>query len=329
MSEQTTTSTTIDTNRSGATVRRLTPNQPLALSACAIVFATVLSLGNAHAESSIQECDRLAAADYDHQQNSTGISDEALMGRTASNAQAEQACRQAVLTSPENNRARFQLGRVLILGGKSFEGEDYTKMAAESSYLAAAYFLGKSYYRGWIETPNIPEAVNWLTVAAAQGQPDAQHMLGAMYRYGRGTDVDLESAYRLLNEASAQGHAEAGVLLGGMYYEGAYVNRDLKKAFQLFKAAAEKGSRYGQYTAGMMYLQGEGTTKNPTAGLKLLGESAGRNYSLAQIELAKIYHDGELVEKDESKSRHWFCQAGAAGREQYFSLYGKSLSCMH
>jgi len=313
--------------RSRLTAKRTVLNWGLAVSAAALGLAAFLSSAQAATESSIGECDRLASADYDYQHPAIGIPDKELMGRTSKNAQAEEACRRALLDDRENARIRFQLARALILGGKPTEGEQLAVIAAESNYRAAQYFLGKSYYRGWIESPNFPEAVNWLSIAADQGHPDAQHMLGAMYRYGRGICVDLKKAYQLLSAATKQGNVRAGLLLGGMYYEGVYVGRDIDKAFQLFRAAADEDIVHAQYTTGVMYLQGEGTSKNSSAGLRLLMQAAEKNYPLAQVKLGTIYYEGNIVEENKSESRRWFCRAGALGMEQYFALSRETLTC--
>lgn len=320
--------TTVFVNdRSRMTAKRIVLNRGIAVSAVALGLAAFLSLAHAATESPIGECDRLASADYDYQYPATGIPDEELLGKTSKNTQAEKACRRAFLNDRENARIRFQLARALILGGKPIEGEKLAIVAAESNYRAAKYFLGKSYYRGWIESPNFPEAINWLSMAADQGHPDAQHMLGAMYRYGRGVNIDLKKAYQLLSAATKQGNVRAGLLLGGMYYEGAYVDRDIDKAFQLFQAAADKQIVHAQYTTGVMYLQGEGTRKNSSAGLRLLMQAAEKNYLLAQVKLGNIYYEGQIVEEDKSKSRRWFCRAGALGMEKYFALTGETLTC--
>lgn len=281
----------------------------------------------AETDRTVELCNRLAAASYDYRNPYPAVSDDSLMGQSLKNLQAESTCRKALENDKGNLQTKFQLARILILAGKSNEGEKLAIEAAESGYGAASLLLGHSYYKGWIDKPNKSKAVKWFSIAAEHGNADAQLVLGAMYHSGDGVDSDQEKAYQLLDASARQGNAGAQFLLGAMYYEGTFVDRDLAKAFELFKASADQGLVHAQYTTGLMYLDGEGTKKNSPAGLALLTKAAENNYPLAQSKLGSIYFEGKLVEMNKDKSRRLFCLAGAFGKESYFALSGEELIC--
>ena len=287
----------------------------------------LFAYGASHSNNSVQLCSWLASAVYDYQESHTPVSDSVLMGQTETNAEAENACRQALIDDPENPQIEFKLARVLILSGRSSEGEQLAKKAAKSGYTAAMFLIGKAYYQGWLGRPDFSKAVEWLSEAANKGHQDAQLMLGTLYRYGHGVKVDLKKAYELLSEAAAQGNSRAQYLLGMMYYEGVFVDQSASIAFSLIKNSADQGVTHAQFTAGLMYLHGNGTTKDPTAGLDLLEKAAISGYSLAQIQLGDIYFEGKLVESDKSRSRDYFCRAGALGKERYFDITREELNC--
>ena len=60
----------------------------------------------------------------------------------------------------------------------------------------------------YAEPKGVPQdyaaAVNWLSKAADQGQPNAQFLLGAMYVDGNGLPQDFVTAHMWLNLAAAR-----------------------------------------------------------------------------------------------------------------------------
>ena len=70
------------------------------------------------------------------------------------------------------------------------------------------------------------KAVEWLKLAAAQGNAMAQCGLAACFAEGTGVDKDAGKTAKLLKLAAAQGNADAQAVLGFYFAEGRSVNND-------------------------------------------------------------------------------------------------------
>jgi hypothetical protein len=65
------------------------------------------------------------------------------------------------------------------------------------------------FYSGRGVAQSHEEAVKWLRLAAAQGEPNALYNLSLCYAHGHGAPQDLDEALKLCKRAVAKGHARA------------------------------------------------------------------------------------------------------------------------
>jgi TPR repeat protein len=95
----------------------------------------------------------------------------------------------------------------------------------------------------WI---NMPEAIKWYQLAAAQDQSGAQHYLGRCYLAGKGVEQDEQHGLDLIRRAAGQNHTDSLRTLADLYTHGIGEPRnDQDRPMQLLQRAVqnEPGSR--------------------------------------------------------------------------------------
>jgi alginate biosynthesis protein AlgK len=117
-----------------------------------------------------------------------------------------------------NGRAADQPRAELLLGKLYYEGkwvlpdakaaEQHLKKA-EGSEIAAHYYLGQIYRRGYLGNVDSQKAADQLLTAARGGQNSADYALAQLFSQGRGTKPNLLNAYVFSQLALAQGTPEA------------------------------------------------------------------------------------------------------------------------
>ena len=119
-------------------------------------------------EEIINDCDRLAAhsSDPEKPDNLIGIADDNLDVEAAL-----EACMEAVDSSPENPRYKFQLGRVLAVGGAYQEAAGFLQAASDSGYAAAKFYFSQLYATGQGVAEDTKTAQNLYDEALAGGFP--------------------------------------------------------------------------------------------------------------------------------------------------------------
>lgn len=121
----------------------------------------------AQPEEVITECDRLAAHPGDPErpgQQKKYVSDDNLDVQSAI-----EACIEAVKSSPDNMRYKFQLGRVLAVGGAYEEAVSFLQEASDSGSAAAKFYLSDLYATGHGFPENMQMAQKLYDEAIAGG----------------------------------------------------------------------------------------------------------------------------------------------------------------
>jgi TPR repeat protein len=90
---------------------------------------------------------------------------------------------------------------------------------------------------------NVAEALEWLQLAADQGDCLAQYILGCHYAQGDGVEQDYGRALELLHKSAEQDCPEAQCKLCDIYEHGNGVEPDAAEAFAFFNLAARKDAR--------------------------------------------------------------------------------------
>ncbi len=274
------------------------------------------------------QCDRLAADPVDYERVAPSVDDLRFWPK-----QAMVACREAVAMSPDVPRLRFQLGRALLALGNVDEARAALQDAADAGYAAADLYLGRMFESGSYGERNVEKAFEHYRLAAEHGHQDAQIGIGLMYRNGVGVEADTWQAFNWFKKAADQGNPHAHFFVGTMYSGGEHTPpgerpvADHTMAVRHFEIAAEAGIPGGQFALGLMYLTGLSVEKNTKKGLKLMESAAEQGFVVASLELGKRYLRGEDLPQDRQRAIHWYCKAGAAGRNIFQNTYGESLDC--
>jgi localization factor PodJL len=109
---------------------------------------------------------------------------------------------------------------------------------------------------------NLPDALTWLTKAAAQGQAVAQYRLGTMYEQGQGVPANPATAAHWYQLAADQGNRKAMHNLAGVLYHSALGKPNLPEAARWFAKAAGLGLVDSQYNLAILYERGEGVPQS-------------------------------------------------------------------
>lgn len=262
--------------------------------------------GSNEARPRAHSCDRLAAYPEDPGAATRGVYHLS----AAEAARAIDACEQALVEFPGEQRFRYQYARALRHAERDDEAVELYRQLAEEGYATAHVALGAAYEGGagvlqhygkalqwylraaeedqplaqvrlawmYLNGRGVPqsdaEALNWARKAAQQGSAIGQYALGWMYDAGRGIESDSAEALRWIREAAEQEYPRAEAYLGNFYLQGRGVRQDTAGAVQLFRRAAEKGDSYGQKMLGWAYLEGRGVRQDPDEAAQWLRKAA-------------------------------------------------------
>ncbi|UUZ53098.1 sel1 repeat family protein [Massilia sp. H-1] len=130
------------------------------------------------------------------------------------------------------------------------------KPGADAGLAENQFAMGVALMAGSGVAKDMPQAFRWMTLAAAQEQPEAMFALGAMYEDGAGVTASQSSALDWYRKAAALGQSEAQFTLGHRYRYGRGVERDAGQALRRYRAAAGQGHSGAMASLGEMYGRG-------------------------------------------------------------------------
>lgn len=189
------------------------------------VFALVLSIGGASAQSYNDAIGALGRHDYEP------------------TVQLLKA-----LSEQGRPKAALILGTLYATGkgvSKDYvEAVKWFRKGAEQGDADAAYSLGYMYGKGLGIQQNRVEAARWQLWAAEEGHPSAQYAIATRYVIGSGVHRDYTTAATWFDRAAEQGIAEAQVALGTMLALGKGVSQDSVAAYSW--ASVALASRTGK-----------------------------------------------------------------------------------
>ena len=151
------------------------------------------------------------------------------------------------------------------------------------------------YERGFraLEDGKFDEALYYISLYAANGDPRAQYTMGVMHRRGAG------------------------------------VKQDNREALLWFLAAAESGHMLGQYAAGLAFDQGRGIDRDFDNAVHYLREAALNGHAAAPVQLGNVYFDKANPAADNAKAHFWWTIAerrNAPGARQNLSRLARTIS---
>ena len=156
-------------------------------------------------------------------------------------------------------------GSTLILCGLIWLWAALSPVAVSTSH-------ANGYERGFaeLEAGNYEEALYYISLHAANGDPRAQYTMGVMHR------------------------------------KGVAVKQDDREALLWFLASAEAGYMLGQYAAGLAFDRALGTDRNVTNAIHYLQEASLSGHAVAPLELGNLYFKGNGLPSDPAKAFFWW-----------------------
>ncbi|HTM82118.1 tetratricopeptide repeat protein [Asticcacaulis sp.] len=177
------------------------------------------------------------------------------------------------------------------------------------------FTLAEAAHRGEVDAP-LPEAIAYLVKAADQGQLVAQATLGTVvYFYGtNGAAQDVPRAVGYIRLAAAQNDPLSMDMLGMMYVSGANgVERNPAEGVRLLKAAAAAGKADAAGVLAILISADDFGMRDDAAAFAYAQQAARGGDKQGQVVLAKFYYFGQGTDKNIVEAARWFTAAAAQG----------------
>ena len=152
-----------------------------------------------------------------------------------------------------------------------------------------------------------------LTASARAGNTDAQAELGLNYLNGVGVAADENFALDWLQLAAENGQPVAQYTLATLYAREGSAIHDPATAKYWYQLAAENGNRMAMNNLAMFYAQGLGTDADITEAAHWFSMAAALGFGVAQFNLAVLYERGDGVPHDLVEAYKWYALAAAQG----------------
>jgi len=192
---------------------------------------------------------------------------------------------------------------------------EFLSMAAEQGDIASISMLADSYFTGCGVGLDAERAIKLQKEAAEAGLDVAQFSLATYYMFGENDiEINYSEAVKWLSMAAAQNHMESVFLLAECYFYGYGIDIDLAKAIELLSIAAGENHERSQIMLGDCYFSGTGVGKDFNIAAKFYYEAASAGNSRAQYNLGTCYilgHNG--FEKNDLEAVKWFGRAAEQG----------------
>ena len=179
--------------------------------------------------------------------------------------------------------------------------------------------IGKNYYHGTNNRKQDFEvAVEWWTLAAAQGNAEAQWLLGNAYLFGRGVEKNKEEAHRLwkLSQQNRFGK-DAQNPIPQTYTTPLVTKSDSSPNLTGNTLAyAQSGDARRQYEMGKMCYYGDGMPQDSEQAVEWWKLAAAQGNADAQLSLASAYRTGTGVDQNQRTANYWLEQAETQRTEE-------------
>jgi len=201
---------------------------------------------------------------------------------------------------------------------------------------------------------NDKRVLKWLTLGAANGDPESALRLGKAYiGGGYGLKKDPKEGEKYLLQAARDGSAAASTKLGLMYLKGDSVSKDEAKGMLLLQgaavnrnaeaqryleanvkktdwervskiqwvlAAAEQGDAEAQARLGVLY--SSSPESNYQEALAWYKKAASRGSTRAMVDIGDMYKRGEGVLANLQEAFNWYSKAAEMGNGDAMSMIG-------
>lgn len=186
--------------------------------------------------------------------------------------------------------------------------------------LGAAYMSGTKYPKDYqVSAKYLLQAAQQqpLNGGLKSEQAMAQYWIALMYEEGRGVEKSHEKAIQYLQLAAGNGNYPAQYDLGSLYEQGAGgITMDKARACELFVKAADQGHPKALHNAGYCNQVGVGVKKDAQQAIVYYTKAAGVGDVRSEYNIGVLY--SQLGQAD--KSYFWLRVAESSGVEQAKSL---------
>jgi TPR repeat protein len=173
-----------------------------------------------------------------------------------------------------------------------------------TSQALAQYWIASMYEQGSGLEKSHDKAIQFLQMAANNGNPSAQFDLAALYNDGTGgMTKDVPHACELFEKAADQGNVKAMHNVGFCYQVGSGGKKDENRAIDYYTKAAEAGSTRSQRNLGILFGQ-SGRAEKAYFWLRV-AEASGDTEKKSLIDVAKEHLTASQVEQQEKEIGAW------------------------
>lgn len=217
---------------------------------------------------------------------------------------------------------------LLINKGNMHEGLGWLERAANAGDVGAMNSLGRAYLGGNDVSPDLPKALNWLSVAASSTHTGLRHdVADSMFWLGNYYEAyaeppDLATAILWYTRASEQGNVKATECLAQAHVDGRGVKKDFVIARAWLEKALQQGSTIAAYALGNMLMAGEGGLRDQARARDLFEIAANAGHGGAMFCLGTLYRDGAGVQQDYAIAGMWFEHASTQGNADAMEALG-------
>lgn len=190
---------------------------------------------------------------------------------------------------------------------------NWLRLAATQGQARAEYEYGRYLERTGAKASAIVGPSDWTRRAATAGNALAQNSIGAAYSNSQAMQTDYAEAMKWFLLASAQKLGVASANIGLLYEFGHGVDRDYGKAAHFYEDAVLEGSTFAAVRLGGLYEQGRGVVVDEGKALALYEAAADKSNIDAYARLGSMYEDGRGVTRDLDQAIYWFRRAATTG----------------
>lgn len=178
------------------------------------------------------------------------------------------------LASEGDVAAQFALGLAYLKGDKAMakdpaQAVEWLSLASANGNADAAQSLAKGYEQGWFGKPDQAQAASWWYRAGALGIDDGRDRFLTLYLGGQAPSIIGATGVRWLEQLADGGDSRAILALGRVFETGDGGAADHAKAQRWYRLGALAGDVEAQYRLGAMLLA-------EPAGWRLLFTDSGR-----------------------------------------------------
>lgn len=192
---------------------------------------------------------------------------------------------------------------------KERDGVEWMTLAACDGDYIAADQLEYAYRMGIGAEVNLNISATFCLMAAKGGITQAQGQMGLNYWFGRGVEENHAEAYAWFSTAALAGGGKELYLLARATKDGVGVTANDEEAFKLFSQAAEKGHDRAIYEVGECYFYGSGVTQNIAQAVVHYKKAAALGNTDAMTDLGLLLYEGEYVANNYEEAAGWFQKA--------------------